>query len=137
MVVEDDLGVGNISRLIDKTILGRFCGKLFSPPSLKDWLESNWKLVLGYIPTFCILSRGWLCFEFLSQEDLLVIFSHSWGWGPSSLVLKEWTISFNPAQDFFPLQNFGPFYQNLPLFFFREDIMQVIGNSISVFVGLK
>lgn len=137
MVVGDDIGIGNIAQMAGKTVVGCFCEKVASPSPIKKWLEDNWNLVLGYTPIFHTLVRGWISFEFNTHEDMMEIFNRSWGWGPSGLVLKEWSISFDPARDVLSPSKIQAILPNLPLIFWREEILKDIGNSIGVFVGLE
>jgi hypothetical protein len=68
MVVGDDVGVGDISGMLSKIVLDHFVRNFSLPPTIKGWLESNLQPVLGYLPVFHTLVKGWiyfeLCFEF-------------------------------------------------------------------------
>jgi hypothetical protein len=67
-----------IPPLLGKTIVGRFSGKIVSAPLLFIWIEDNWKVLLGYNPTFHTLARGWLVFKFRNKEYLVKIFNQEW-----------------------------------------------------------
>jgi hypothetical protein len=84
--------------------------------SLRDLIDSNLTMVLGYRPEFHTMVWGCLCFKFRSKEDLGAIFNRLWGWGPSDMVLKEWAI-------------------NLGLW--KEEVLTSIGNKIGRFLNYK
>jgi hypothetical protein len=111
MVVGDDVSMEEILELIGKTSGGHFCGKVVCPKALGNWIDKNWTEPLGYRPGFHTLSRGWICFKFHSREDLNNIFNRTWGWGPSDLVLKEWSVAFDLARDPKHLPKFGRYCQ--------------------------
>jgi len=46
-----------------------------SPFNLKSWLVKEWKPLLEYCPKFSYLSNFWIVFNFLSEEDLALIFN--------------------------------------------------------------
>jgi hypothetical protein len=81
MVVGDDKGIGEISSMVGKIVIGRFCGKFVIPTAIKKWLNINWKPFLGYSPFFHTLARGWICFVFKSHEDVMEVFDiSSWSY---------------------------------------------------------
>jgi hypothetical protein len=90
------LDVANIANFHGKLLVGRFTGKTPGLQALHSWLENTWSLVLGYASEAHILPRGWnsfLCNSTTYRDKLL---SGKWSWGMSGLVLKPWTVEFDP-----------------------------------------
>lgn len=57
--------------------------------------------------------------------------------GPSSLILKQWAINFDPSRDPFSLKKVWDILHNLLLVFWKEDILKSIGNKIGSFCSFK
>jgi hypothetical protein len=89
----------NIPQLLGKTLVGRFNGKYLGEKALTSWLQNHWKPLIGYVPKIHILSRSWISFSFLSDDDCEEIHRQSWSWGPSGLSLKPWTVDFDPLKE--------------------------------------
>jgi hypothetical protein len=53
------------------------------------------------------------------------------------LVLKEWSINFDPARDILSPKKIWAILPNIPMVFWSEGILKEIGNNISRFVGLE
>jgi hypothetical protein len=137
MVVGQDVGLGKLPHLLGRTLVGRFCGKNVSTSSLREWIDKNWFESLGYCPIFHLLARGWICYIFKSSEDMQVILSKSWAWGPSRFVCKEWSITFDLLRDSLSPSKLWVILPNLPIIFWLEDILKEIANTIGSFVGLE
>jgi hypothetical protein len=69
MVVGDDIPLSNIPHLLGKTLVGRFNGKSLGEKALTCWMQNQWKPLIGYIPKIHILSRSWISFSFLLDDD--------------------------------------------------------------------
>jgi hypothetical protein len=69
MVFGEDISVSQVSKLVDKVMVGIFWGKSPGEKAMFGWLDNHWKPMLGYLPKFHILSRGWISFHFQSSED--------------------------------------------------------------------
>ena len=54
-------------------LVGKLMGKMVSKFYLLQWLEAGLRPLLGYIPHFIILVKGWLCFELKTQSDLELV----------------------------------------------------------------
>jgi hypothetical protein len=76
------------------------------------------------------LKKGWLCFTCRSPEDASLILSSSWVFGGSSLMLKRWSLEFNPDKDYFLLRHLWVLLPGLPLHFWNEEAFRAIGNSL-------
>jgi hypothetical protein len=50
MVVGVDVEVEAIPKLLGRTTIERFCGKIVTLQSLKAWIAQNWSTLLGYCP---------------------------------------------------------------------------------------
>jgi hypothetical protein len=64
-----------------------------------------------------------------------IILSKEWGWGPFGLVLKEWSISFDPLRDSKTPSKIWAILPNLPLVFWNDQIFQSIGNKFSSYLS--
>jgi hypothetical protein len=137
MVVGDDVEVGAIPDLLGKMMVEHFIGKVVSPTSLKGWLEEKWVQLLGYFPTYHMLARGWISFQFKRRKDLETIFNKDWGWGPSGLILKEWDIMFDPLKESQTPTKIWAILPNLPLFFWNEIVFKSIGNKLGMFLSCE
>ena len=63
LVLGLDVGLEKVEGLMKLALVGRFMGKEVKGDSLKQWMDANWRLTLGYIPIFHLLVRGGICFE--------------------------------------------------------------------------
>lgn len=68
MVLAGDISIENVKVLMAKAVAGRFMDKKVKGGSLRDWLENNWRGLLGYLPKFHILDRRWICFKLGMQR---------------------------------------------------------------------
>jgi hypothetical protein len=105
--------------------------------SILGWLESNWKPLIGYVPDFHQLSRGWLLFKVVSVEDKQSLLDRVWNWGPDGLILQNWDVSFNVERSPQHLQKIWVILPGLPQFFWQKSILEAIGNKIGSFVSLE
>ena len=97
--VERDIQIGEIPEYLNLAIIGRFCGKTPGSAALKNWMEDNWKPVLGYTPSFHVLPRGWFMLKVSKEEERTLLLQKSCSWGPSGLILKKWHIDFNAQKE--------------------------------------
>lgn len=72
-----------IDSLQDKALIGRWHFPELNDNQMRDWLEAQWKLVIGYIPIIAKLLKEWFCFHFLNAGDLEAILKHQWVYGRS------------------------------------------------------
>ena len=61
-----------------RALIGRFEYLKMSGPELKLWIQEHWKPLIGYLPRFSLLLRGWICFHLLSEEDVGFLLSIFW-----------------------------------------------------------
>jgi hypothetical protein len=69
MVVDKDIKMEEFKGLMATTIVGKFMGKNVKRETIKQWMSEQWKPVVGYLPKFHLLDRGWLCFVLSCEED--------------------------------------------------------------------
>ena len=48
-------------------------GKMVKSETLKGCMDENWRILLGYIPTFHVLVHEWLFFIMKVKEDELLV----------------------------------------------------------------
>jgi hypothetical protein len=130
MVIREDISLDEVPYMLGKTLVSHFYGKVVFASSLSHWLDSNWRDVIGYSPEFQTMARGWLCFKFKTNENMM----RAWGRGPSSVVLKECTISFNPTRDALAPTKIWVILPNLLMVFWEEEVMESIGNKTWRFI---
>jgi hypothetical protein len=99
MVVGEDLAVSDIANFHGKLLVGRFTGKSPGHQAMQSWLEQTWSPFLGYTPEAHILAKGWNSFLCKSKADSEKLLRRSWSWGSSGLVLKPWTVEFDPEHE--------------------------------------
>ena len=99
LIVGKDITLEQIPDFLAQALVGRFCGKIVTKASLQQWIALNWSNLLGYEPTFYSLPRGWFLIKLQSMEDNCKLLKHNWNWGPSGLILKNWTIDFNAYKE--------------------------------------
>jgi hypothetical protein len=56
LVVGADLDIGGILGLVEKTVVGRFAGKVVRPTTLEGLLDATWVGMIGYRPVFHTLA---------------------------------------------------------------------------------
>ena len=61
MVVGTNVDIGDILNLLGIVVVGRFYGKAVSSIYLQIWVDGSWSNILGYLPDFHTLTRGWIC----------------------------------------------------------------------------
>jgi hypothetical protein len=52
--------VAQIIELDEFAVVGKFYGRRVSIVVMGTWLEETWKPVIGYTPTYHLLSMGWI-----------------------------------------------------------------------------
>ena len=57
--VGKDILIDDIMTYLKLALMGRFCDKKSRNLALEAWMERIWNPVLGYIPKFHVLPRGW------------------------------------------------------------------------------
>jgi len=99
LVVGEDFQVSWIVDLEGKAIVGKFCGQCLTMSLISVWMESAWGLIIGYVPTFHLLSWGWICIVFHSKEDVDKIISGIWYWDQYLFCVKPWHPLFNAHEE--------------------------------------
>lgn len=61
-----------------KALLGSFFSIRIVEDSLRKWVNVSWEPVMGYCPTFYILSQGGLGFNISLEEDVVKILKRGW-----------------------------------------------------------
>ena len=64
MVVGEDIMVSQIMEYLGKTLMGHFFGQRIPTDHLNDWVKKMWSLIIGYGPSFNLLTKGWTSFTF-------------------------------------------------------------------------
>ena len=59
MVLGENVGLEMVESLSARASIGKFMGKAMS----RSHHLIGWRKVLGYLPRFHILVKGWLCFK--------------------------------------------------------------------------
>jgi len=69
MELGQDVGLEKVEVILKLDLAQMFMGKLVKENHFQSWLETSWKPLLGYSPSFHLLVRGWLCFKMRSEQD--------------------------------------------------------------------
>jgi hypothetical protein len=96
MVLDSDVGLAETCTLALYGLVGRLSYKYLCKASFPKWVELHWKLELGYAPEIVYLTKGWLGFIYKTPEDSARLLTQRWMIGGSSLMIKQWCLSFNP-----------------------------------------
>jgi len=115
MVLGDNLGLEEVVNLALTAPVSRYSYHSHYTTPLHTWVNANWVPLLGYTLDVFFLPRGCLGFRFHSSEDVENILGRIWSFDTSSLMLKRWRISFNPAQEYFQFRHFWILLPGLPL----------------------
>jgi hypothetical protein len=52
MVLDGDIRMEAVTRLMEKYLTGHFMGKQVKGESLRIWMRANWEKISGYLPKF-------------------------------------------------------------------------------------
>lgn len=74
---------------------------------------------------------------FFHRDGYDLLLSRNWNWGPLGLILQCWTIVFYSISKHLVVQKVWAILPSLPLNFYREEILMVIGNKPRVFIGFE
>ena len=86
---------------------------------------------------FHILSRGWILFHVMTKVERQILLDNNWKWGPSGLILKNWSVDFDANREPQNVQNIWAIFPGLPIMFWKKEIMKAIGDKIGKFVALE
>jgi hypothetical protein len=137
MVVGEDLAISDIANFNGKLLIVRFSGKSLGIQALQNWMAQVWSPLLGYALEAHVLSKGWNSFLCKSEVDSEKLLNNSWSWGSSGLVLKPWTVDFDPECEPVSQMKVWAIFPGLPLDFWTREALEVIGDKIGSFVGLE
>jgi hypothetical protein len=114
MVLKDDIGLEDTCCLALCGLVGRFTYENLQKDTLSVWLEKAWKPLLGYVPELFPLTKGWLGFLCRYPEDVALLLSKRWLNGRSSLMVKRWSVAFNPETYYLSKRHFWVLLPGLP-----------------------
>jgi hypothetical protein len=100
-------------------------------------MDENQSSLLGYLPKFHTLARGWIYFNIRYKEDMTKILNRIWGWGAYGLVIKELAISFDPTRDPMTPTKVWASLPNLLIVLWEEVVMVSIGKKLGSFVSCE
>jgi hypothetical protein len=105
MVLGSDVGLAETYTLALCGLVGRLSYKYLCKVSIPEWVELNWKPVLGYSPEIIYLTKGWVGFICNTPEDTALLLAQRWVIGGSSLMIKRWHLAFNPETKYFQFRH--------------------------------
>jgi hypothetical protein len=73
LIVGEDMRVAQIAEMDGFALVCKFCRMRVFISAMGSWLEEIWNSVLGYIPTFHMLLRGWIGILFRENADVTKI----------------------------------------------------------------
>lgn len=124
----------DVIRLSDSALVGKFSYSVLAGLEIGVWAEENWCPVLGYSPVCVSLVNGWFRFIFRSGADATQILGGLWLCGKSSLVLKRWHESFDPAKERLRFRHLWVLLPGFPLHFWSLDVCVGVGNQLGRFL---
>lgn len=120
----------HIASLQEYALVGRWHFPKMDDTKMRNWLELQWKPLIGYIPIVARLLKEWYCFHFLSASDLEAIQNRPWVYGRSFLALYKWYVGYNPLKNT-PTNNLiWVKLPGLPLELWSKETLTEIGNAI-------
>jgi len=90
------VGLEETCRIALCGLVGRLSYAYLVTESFTIWMERTWIPVLGYKLELHFLTKGWMGFVFKSLEDATLLLNNPWVLGGCSLMLKRWTVAFDP-----------------------------------------
>jgi hypothetical protein len=103
MVLGLDVGLAETCSLMMCGLVGRLSYIYLCKVALLEWVHSTWRPLLGYKPKIVFLTKGWFDILCKSPEDMTLLLEHKWVLGRNSLMLKHWSLAFNPDTEYFQL----------------------------------
>lgn len=97
-MVGKDIDVDHIMDDFCKTPMGVFSAKSYNASSLRSWVSSSWKPLLGYVLVLHVMVRDWIAFVFHSKVDYSRIQIQCWNWGKDDLLSRHWFVDFDPMR---------------------------------------
>jgi len=85
-----------IVKMQKEALVECFDSKRLLVDMLGKWTTQTFSRSLGYNPTSLVLAKGWLAWNFQSEEDEEKILSNRWSFGAWVLFMKHWITDFNP-----------------------------------------
>jgi hypothetical protein len=86
--------------LSERGLVGQFMGLWSSTRSTDNWIQRNWRPLITNSVTCYVVGREYFIFEFISQEDIDLIFRNGpYFMGTQGLYLNRCTPSFDPASE--------------------------------------
>jgi hypothetical protein len=89
-------------------------------------MMNQWAPVMGYVPIFHLLSRGWIGFVFHSKEETNKIISTHWFWDRHVLYAKPWHPLFDASVEALKILPIWIKLPNLSLQFGLDDKLNTI-----------
>lgn len=129
-----DIGMEDVDGHSDFALVGKFSYSVLAGMEIGAWIEENWCPVLGYSPPCVSLVNGWFRFSFRNEADATQILAGLWLCGKSSLVLKRWHDSFDPAKERLLFRHLWVLLPGFPLHFWTLDVCVGIGNRLGRFL---
>ena len=119
------------------TLVRRFYGKHVGENSLQNWMEINQGAILDQIPSFHIMSRGWILFRLHSQLDKHRLMECNWSWVPSRLILKMWQVDFDARRGQKKMQHVWVILLRFPMIFWQKLVLEAIRDKLGRLISLE
>ena len=111
LIVGKDIMLSEVPQYLSLALVGIFCGKIVSKNALRRWMEENWNPHLRQLPMFHILLRVKI------EVERQLLLRKNWQWGPSKLILKNWSIEFDVNREPRNVQKILAILPGLPMMF--------------------
>jgi len=133
-VVGEDIAWDSVLQMAKLTLVGRVMGRNFSRKTVADWVEGNWKPLLGYAPVVVMLNRGWFAFKFIKEEELRRVLNMNWHLNHSPVLLKPWHPLFDASRERVDVIPIWVRMPALPLHFWELQHFKRIGDILGTFL---
>ena len=99
--VGEDIKWDRVLVMSQKTLVGRVMGRNFARKTVVEWVDENWREILGYTPEVDMLLRGWFAVVVKTEDDMRLILNKNWHLNHSPVLLKPWHPLFDASRERF------------------------------------
>lgn len=89
MVLGRDVMMDGVVDFTEKALVDRFEYVSLARADVIRWVMERWKPILGYIPRYITLIKGWVCFYIQFGKYAKLILDRTWVIGKGLLVLQH------------------------------------------------
>jgi len=126
--------IGEAAKMANTILVGHVRGRAYSATRLTLWVKEIWGGVLKELPEVQVLPRGWFALHFAKENYTDLILARYWHIEMASVLLKRWSLLFDPEREQI---GDGPLWvrlPGLPLQYWSEEVFICIGNALGTYL---